>query len=172
MASDTDHGGGTGYTNGIDVHGGRGWVIGNNRFENFHPADDMQHLWNPVVLMWNGAVDSLIETNVFVDVDRAIALGLADRPLDHRRGIVRNNMIVLRRDLLGESRRTGSDGAVLVWNSPGSRILHDTIISQGNLARSIELRHVRRIRTHRATSTAMPARTIRSRTWEPTSSER
>ena len=42
----TDHGGGTGYTNGIDVHVGAGWQIGQNYFGNFHTPDDADHLWN------------------------------------------------------------------------------------------------------------------------------
>ncbi len=40
-----DHGGGTGYTNGVDVHAGRDWVIRNNLFKNFHTPDSAQHLW-------------------------------------------------------------------------------------------------------------------------------
>src|SRR5262249_28976281 len=47
----TDHGGGVGYTNGVDVHDGDGWVIRNNLFQNFHTPDgDTANLWNPAVL--------------------------------------------------------------------------------------------------------------------------
>ncbi len=78
-----DHGGGTGYTNGVDVHAGRDWVIRNNLFKNFHTPDWTQHLWAPAVLMWNGAAGTITEGNTFINVDRAIAYGLGEleRPL-------------------------------------------------------------------------------------------
>ena len=43
----TNHGGGTGYTNGVDIHGGDGWLISNNLFKNFHTPDGSDHLWKP-----------------------------------------------------------------------------------------------------------------------------
>jgi len=88
-----DRGGGTGYTNGVDVHAGANWVIRNNHFENFHAPDHADHLWAPVVLMWNGARNTVVENNTFVNVDRAIAFGLLDRPRDHSGGAIRNNRI-------------------------------------------------------------------------------
>lgn len=137
----TDHGGGgSGYTNGVDVHAGKGWIIRNNRFENFHTPDNAQNLWNPAILMWNGAEDTLVENNQFIDVDRAIAFGLLDRAGDHQGGIIRNNMIVMRPNLFSAGRRAGSDAAILVWSSPATKVLHNTIMTQGNTNKSIELR--------------------------------
>jgi len=136
----TDHGGGTGYTNGVDVHNGENWVIRNNLFENFHTPDNAQHLWNPAILMWNGAANTLVENNVFINVDRAIAFGLVNRPNDHRGGIIRNNMIVLRENLFSAQRRANSDGQIILWSSPNTQVLHNTIATQGNTNRSIELR--------------------------------
>ncbi len=136
----TDHGGGTGYTNGVDVHAGKGWIIRNSRFENFHTPDNAQNLWNPAILMWNGAEDTLVENNQFIDVDRAIAFGLLDRAGDHQGGIIRNNMIVMRPNLFSTSRRAESDAAILVWSSPATMVLHNTIVTQGNLNKTIELR--------------------------------
>jgi len=137
----TDHGGGgTGYTNGVDVHGGNGWVIRNNRFKNFHTPDSAQNLWNPAVLMWNGARNTLVENNTFIDVDRAIAFGLANRANDHRGGIIRNNMIVMSQGLYSNSRKPNSDATIIIWNSPDSRVLHNSIATQGNLNKAIELR--------------------------------
>lgn len=136
----TDSGGGTGYTNAIDVHSGRNWRISNNRFENFHTEDDMDHLWNPAILMWNGASGTIVENNIFVDVDRAIAFGLVDRENDHSGGIIRNNMITLRPNLMSPARVRESDAAILVWSSPDTYVLNNTILTQGNLNKSIELR--------------------------------
>ncbi len=136
----TDHGGGTGYTNGVDVHAGKGWIIRNNRFENFHTPDNAQNLWNPAILMWNGAADTLVENNQFIDVDRAIAFGLLDRAGEHDGGIIRNNMIVMRPNLYSSNRTAGSDATILVWSSPSTQVLHNTIVTQGNTNMAIELR--------------------------------
>lgn len=138
--ANTDNGGGIGYTNGVDVHAGKNWLISNSRFENFHTPDSAQFLWNPAILMWNGASDTRVENNTFVNVDRAIALGLIDRSNDHSRGLVLNNMIYMRSGLYSSYRREGSDAAILVWSSPCTQVLHNTVITQGNTNRSIELR--------------------------------
>jgi hypothetical protein len=137
----TDHGGGgSGYTNGIDVHGGKRWIIRNNYFGNFHTPDSARHLWNPAILMWNGAADTLVENNRFVDVDRAVAFGLSDRDADHSGGLIRNNMIYYRPDLMNWRRSLGSDAAIVVWNSPGTRVLHNTIVTNDNVRYAIEFR--------------------------------
>ncbi|MCP5018254.1 MAG: hypothetical protein GY938_23700 [Ketobacter sp.] len=138
----TNHGGGTGYTNGVDVHAGDNWRISGNRFENFHTPDSANNLWNPAILMWNGASGSVVENNVFVDVDRAVAFGLMQRSegYDHEGGVIRNNMIYYRSGLYSSSRTSSSDGAIIVWNSPNSVVAHNTILTNGNLNRSIEFR--------------------------------
>jgi len=104
-----DHGPGIGYTQGVDIHRGANWLISNNRFENFHTPDDSDYLWNPVVHAWNFASDTIVENNVFIDVDRAISLGLSNRANDHSGGIVRNNTVVLRENLFSESRQYCAD---------------------------------------------------------------
>ncbi len=61
----TNHdGAGFGYTNGVDIHAGKTWRISNNRFSNFHTPDGSDHLWNPAVLVWNGASDTVTENNI------------------------------------------------------------------------------------------------------------
>ena len=138
----TNHGGGgTGYTNGIDVHGGKRWIIRNNYFGNFHTPDSADNRWNPAILMWNGAADTLVENNRFVDVDRAIAFGLTDRDGDHTGGIIRNNMIYYRPGLMNWLRRRDSDAAIVVWNSANTRVIHNTIITNRNVRYSIEFRY-------------------------------
>jgi len=136
----TDHGGGTGYTKGIDVHGGKNWVIRNSLFENIHTPDWADHLWNPAVLMWNGSSDTLVENNRFHNVDRAIAFGLESRQLDHRGGVIRNNMISMDSGLFSSARRALADAMIIVWSSPDTKVLHNTILTQGNTPKSIELR--------------------------------
>jgi hypothetical protein len=135
-----DHGGGTGYTNGVDVHAGAGWAIRNNHFENFSTPDHADHLWAPAVLMWNGARDTLVEGNRFVNVDRAIAYGLLSRPEDHSGGVIRGNRIEYSRGLYSEERRRGSDAAIVVWSSPGTIVEENEVYTRGNPLLSIEFR--------------------------------
>lgn len=135
-----DRGGGTGYTNGVDVHAGADWVIRGNRFENFHAPDHADHLWAPAVLMWNGASNSLVEDNRFVNVGRAIAFGLLDRADDHHGGVIRNNKIEYAAGLYSASRRRKSDGAIIVWSSPETVVEGNEILTRGNLRYAIEFR--------------------------------
>src|SRR5262249_34461669 len=71
----TDHGGGTGYTNGVDVLAGNNWTIANNLFQNFHVPDDEAYIWNPAILVWQHSANVTVDGNTFIDVDRAIAFG-------------------------------------------------------------------------------------------------
>lgn len=138
----TDHGGGSGYTNGVDIHGGDGWRISHNLFKNFHTPDNSDHLWNPAVLMWNGASNTITENNVFIDVDRAISYGLTDRSAgnDHFGGIIRNNMIYTTPGTYSNSRRANSDALIIVWDSPQTQVLHNTLLTNQNQRLAIELR--------------------------------
>ena len=138
----TDHGGGTGYTNGIDIHGGDDWQIRHNLFKNFHTPDGSDHLWNPAILMWNGPSNTLTENNVFIDVDRAIAYGLTNRSTgtDHYGGVIRNNMIFTTPGLYTAARRANSDAMIIAWDSPQTRVLHNSILTNLNQRLSIEFR--------------------------------
>lgn len=136
----TDHGSGTGYTNGIDIHAGNGWTIANNMFVDIHVPDDSDHLWNPAILSWNGASNTIVEHNRFHNVDRAIAFGLSDRDADHRGGIIRHNMIALDADLFSARRRETADAPILVWSSPDTQIENNSIVTRGNARNAIELR--------------------------------
>ena len=136
----TDHGPGTGYTQALDVHAGNGWTLKNSRIENFHTPDGSVFLNNPAVLMWNGASDSTVEANVFVNTDRAIAFGLEGSRADHSGGIIRNNMVVMTPGLYSAERTAGSDAAIIVWNSPNTKVLNNSILTNGNRPKSIELR--------------------------------
>jgi hypothetical protein len=139
----TDHGGGTGYTNGIDIHGGNNWTIRNNLFANLHTPDTADHLYNPAILVWRGARNTLTENNVFINCDRAIAYGLEDDNANghsHTGGVIRNNMIYQSPGLYSRSRKKSSDGAIIVWDSPQTKVLHNTALLNGNLPKFIEFR--------------------------------
>lgn len=90
--------------------------------------------------MWNGARDTLVEHNRFVDVDRAIAFGLLNRSADHSGGLIRDNRIEYSEGLYSAKRREASDAAIIVWSSPKTVVEGNEIFTRGNLRRSIEFR--------------------------------
>jgi len=139
----TDHGGGVGYTNGVDVHGGQRWIIRNNVFKDFHTPDGSANQWNPAILMWRGAKHTLSENNIFINCDRAIAYGLgqySETVYSHEGGIIRNNMIYNAPGLFSSARKLDSDGAIIIWDSPGTKIYHNTALTSGNLNKFVEFR--------------------------------
>lgn len=137
-----DHGGGTGYTGGLHAHETDRWVIRDNLWRNFHTPDGLQHTFAPTVLMWNYSSGTLVEGNTFIDCDRAVALGLVDRTdgSDHVGGAIRNNFVYQRPGLFSEARRTESDGQLLAYDSPGTVIAHNTVLTNGNSRFSLETR--------------------------------
>ncbi len=89
-------------------------------------------LAGPAILMWNGSTNTLVDGNTFVNCQREVALGLVERtPNDHTGGIVRNNFIY--RDVPGDS-------AIYVADSPGTQVLHNTILISHTYASPIEYR--------------------------------
>ena len=119
------------YTNGVDVHTGDGWIIRHNLFRRIRAA---QGLAGPAVLMWNHSRNTIIESNTFIDNHRDISLGLITRaPDDHTGGIVRNNMIV-------RTAGAGGDVGIAVFDSPGTKVLHNTIWLGGAYPNAIEYR--------------------------------
>jgi chitodextrinase len=138
----TDHGAGIGYTNGLSAHAADNWLISDNVFKNFHTPDSARWTWNPAVLMWNHSQNTITENNVFINVDRAIAYGLIDQTTgtDHAGGIIRNNFMYYAPGLMSAARKAGSDGAIIVWDSPNTKIYHNTIMTNGNIVKSIEFR--------------------------------
>ncbi len=136
----TDRGIGTGYSNGVDVHGGADWQIRNNLFKNFHTPDNADFLHNPAILMWNGSSNTVSENNTFINVDRAIAYGLVGRENDHQGGIIKNNFIYMAPGLYSASRTVNSDAPIIIWSSPGTLIAHNTVRTNHNMPKSIEIR--------------------------------
>jgi len=140
----TNHGAGVGYTNGISAHAVDNWIIRNNMFKNFHTPDSSAYLWNPAILMWHHSQNTITEKNTFINVDRAIAYGLTRQTTgtDHSGGTIRHNFIYLQPSLMSVSRKASSDGAIIVWDSPNTKVYHNTIITNGNVVKAIEFRFV------------------------------
>lgn len=94
------------YTGGLDVHGGRGWVVRWNHFRNIEREGKlMEH----AVHFWSRSRGTLVENNRFENVYRAIGFGMKQSPdglvrtyddeagespyYDHVEGVIRNNVI-------------------------------------------------------------------------------
>ena len=139
-----DHGagGGAGYFNGISAHAAQNWIVRGNLFKNLHNPDTAGYLWNPAVLFWRHSANTITEQNTFINVDRAVAYGLANTTpyFDHAGGVIRNNFIYLAPGLMSAGRKAGSDGSIIAWNSPGTQIDHDTVLLNGNEFYPIEFR--------------------------------
>jgi len=139
----TDHGAGLGYTNGLSLHAAENWIIRRNLFKNLRMPDSYRWSWNPAVLVWNHSSNTLTESNIFINVDRAIAYGIqANNGSDHQGGTIRNNFIYLQPNLMSASRKAGSDAQIIVWDSPGTKVYHNTILTNGNVFKSIEFRFI------------------------------
>jgi hypothetical protein len=137
-----DHGSGVGYFNGISAHAAQNWIVRGNLFRNLHNPDTAAYLWNPAVLFWRRSVGTVTEQNIFINVDRAVAYGLDNSTpyRDHAAGVIRNNFVYLTPGLMSASRRAGSDGSLIAWNSPGTQIDHNTVLLNGNESFAIEFR--------------------------------
>jgi hypothetical protein len=117
------------YTNGVDVHTGDNWIIRHNLFRNIRAP---QGLAGPAILMWNGSTNTVVDGNTFIECQREIAIGLIERtPNDHTGGVVRNNFIY--RSLPGDS-------AIYVADSPGTQVVHNSILISRTYANPIEYR--------------------------------
>jgi hypothetical protein len=123
------------YTNGVDVHAGDGWIVRHNLFRNFlSPVG--QGLAGPAVLAWNGSSNTIVDGNTFINCARGVSLGLIDKAngFDHEGGLIVNN--VFYRDRLPQS----VDVPIFVGDSPGTKVLHNTVLAGGSYPSAIEYR--------------------------------
>jgi hypothetical protein len=122
-----------GYTQGVDFHAAERTVVRDCIFRNMHVKPGLKHQYGPAVLMWSGSRDTLVERNVFLDCDRGVALGLT-ATRGHVGGMIRNNFFYTSR------RIKNADCPIMVWNSPGTKVLHNTVLTNGTYANAIEYR--------------------------------
>jgi hypothetical protein len=120
------------YANAIQVLAGANWIIRNNLIRNIRaPAGQLA---GPAVLAWFSASGTLIEGNTFLNCQREIGIGLINRtPNDHSGGIVRNNFIYRDTSVHG-------DVAIGVFDSPGTKVVHNSIYTAGTYRNAIEYR--------------------------------
>ena len=123
------------YTNGLDVHRGKNWIVRGNTFRNFRSSGGLA---GPAVLVWNGSSDSTIVGNTFINNQRDISLGLdpnkpVDQNPDHARGLIANNFI-------NKTSIIGPDVPIAVFDSPQTKVYYNTILVNGGYPNAIEYR--------------------------------
>jgi len=126
------------YTNGLDVHRGKNWIVRGNTFKNFRAAGDLA---GPAVLVWNGSSDTTIVRNTFINNQRDISLGLdptkpVDGTTDHARGIIANNFIY-------KTSSIAPDVPIAVFDSPQTKVYYNTVVVNGGYPNAIEYRFSR-----------------------------
>jgi hypothetical protein len=86
--------------------------------------------------MWSGSSNTVCDGNVFLECERAIAYGLGPQagfPHSHSGGVVSNNFIY-------REASQQVDASISVWDSPDTRVLHNTVIQNGTYPNAIEYR--------------------------------
>lgn len=119
----------------INILNGKNWIIRNSVFRNLPPKSAGADFFPAAILASNGAANTLCERNTFINCTRAIAYGISQRKNfhDHNGGIIRNNMI------FRDAQRRGDTG-IMVWDSPGTKVLHNTVVLNGTYPNAIEYR--------------------------------
>lgn len=125
-----------GYTEGIDVHYGANWVVRHNVFRNIHVPANAPDRFRPAVLFWSGSRDTVVHSNTFINCERGIIFGLGPQPPfahGHSGGSIYNNFIY-------RTEPVNADAGISLWDSPGTRVYHNTVIQNGTYPAAIEYR--------------------------------
>lgn len=120
------------YIGGIDIHGGKNWVVRNNTFRNIISPSQTQAEF--AIHLWNQSADAIVERNTIVDCDRGIGFGLDQR--GNTGGIIRNNFIYH-----AANKGSFADVAIYLENSPNTQIYNNSIFTEHSYPRSIEYRY-------------------------------
>jgi hypothetical protein len=130
------------YTNGVDVLGGKGWIVRDNRFVRIRGPQDRRWSAGPAVLFWANSIDTVVERNVIIDSFRGIALGLmaganalsrlGDGRFDHQGGVVRNNVLC--------NLNPWADEGIEVNSARDVQVDHNTVLVEGGPRWSISVR--------------------------------
>lgn len=141
------------YGGGVDVHNSTGWIISDCVLMEITPTEAElaaalalepgadQHWWSPAIYFWNRSSNNVVERCTLINCGRAIAFGLVQRgggEYDNQGGIIRNNMCYMAPGRLGAAQIADSDGMILAWDSPSTKILHNTIVTSGQIADAIQ----------------------------------
>ena len=130
------------YTNGVDVLGGKGWVIRDNLFIRIRGPNSIGYRAGAAILFWANSQNTLVERNLIIDSCRGIAFGLGpsstplardgERLFDHQGGVIRHNVIC--------NLNPWADEGIEANSARDVRIEHNTVLVEGRLGWSISMR--------------------------------
>ncbi|EAQ98942.2 right-handed parallel beta-helix repeat-containing protein [Congregibacter litoralis] len=122
------------YIGGIDMHGGKNWLIERNHFRNIaSPADAVAEF---AIHLWTGSADNVVRDNVIINSDRGIGFGLGDQWFRHNRaGEITGNVILHLRPS-----DPFADVGIALENSPGTLINDNFVYLTHNYPNGIEYR--------------------------------
>jgi hypothetical protein len=125
------------YTEGVDVHAGSGWVVRRNLFRNIRGPKGSDRLVGGAIDFWNRSRDTLVEENLIFNCEVGIRFGIVERNgyADHTGGIIRNNFVFRAK---GSCDR--ADVGIIVSDSPGTKVLHNTVMLEDGYPNAIEYR--------------------------------
>ena len=120
------------YTNAISGIGAIAWIVRHNLFRNIRAPEGQ--LAGPALLFRGGARDTVVDSNTFINCQRGVSFGMVENiPRDHSGGTIRNNFFHRSRDESG-------DTAFSLWNTPGTHVVHNTVLVSGTYQASIDYR--------------------------------
>jgi hypothetical protein len=122
---------------GIDVEYGARWTIRKNVFRNIRVPANATNPRRPAILMERGSRDTVVDSNTFRDCERAVMFGQGPQTgfsHSHSGGEIVNNFVY-------RTQKSNADVGIGVWDSPGTWVLHNTVIQSGTYANAIEYRY-------------------------------
>lgn len=119
------------YIGGIDIHGGKDWVIKNNLFRNI--ASPEGHIAEHAIHFWSYSQHPIIERNIIIDSDRGIGLGMGKK--GNIGGLIRQNVILHHRN-----NHPYADVGIILENSEGTLVEGNIIFLAQPYYRAIEYR--------------------------------
>jgi hypothetical protein len=122
------------YIGGIDMHGGKNWLIAQNYFRNIaSPADKTAEF---AIHLWTHSADNLVRDNVIINSDRGIGFGLTDQWFRHNQGgeITGNIILHLRPS------DPFADVGIALESSPGTLVSGNFIYLTHSYPNAIEYR--------------------------------
>jgi hypothetical protein len=125
-----------GYTEGIDIHHGANWIIRNNVIRNIRVPAGATYVNRPGVLAWSGSRNTQVYNNTFINCERAVIFGQGGQEQfgnSHSGGAIYNNFIY-------RTEALHADAGISIWDSPGTRVYHNTVIQNGTYPTAIEYR--------------------------------
>jgi len=126
----------SGYTQGIDIHHGANWIIRNNIIRNMRVPATATYKNRPAILAWSGSRNTTVYGNLIINCERGIIFGQGGQSQfgnSHAGGAIYNNFIY-------RDDATNADSGISIWDSPGTRVYHNTVIQNGTYPTAIEYR--------------------------------